>query len=287
MWIPTLYFIWVLLRLLHLSFYVQYYKGYSLFYRIIFTLGYHFLSSVKHWNEWFQKPVFLFAAEVLCGSWYLIKIFNSNRFFVGPDPFWPVKDWISKHLCKFIAKVPNSIQYRKCNKKVSAEKIWINLEYQWAFSFSPPCDLTNYQSSCKNVRSSENDVTQLLIFFNLPPSSFLVQKYVLSSQNPWPLPPRDTLSHLWTTPNLNLWLECRLLESLYPNWSKVTLKESFCFISPNKWHTVASLGIWLWVDFTNMIMCSFYTRRSQKRKNSVELSVSTCTFGIFMHKSCA
>jgi len=41
------------------------------------------------------------------------------------------------------------------------------------------------------------------------------------------------------------------------------------------------------VDYTNMFMHIFYVRRSQKRKNSVKLSLSFCALGIFGHKSCA
>ncbi len=40
------------------------------------------------------------------------------------------------------------------------------------------------------------------------------------------------------------------------------------------------------VDFTNIFMYSFYARSSQKRKNSVKLSVSFYAFGIYERKSC-
>jgi hypothetical protein len=39
------------------------------------------------------------------------------------------------------------------------------------------------------------------------------------------------------------------------------------------------------VNFTNMFMSSFYSRRSQQRKNSVKLSVSFGTFGIWAIQS--
>ncbi len=40
------------------------------------------------------------------------------------------------------------------------------------------------------------------------------------------------------------------------------------------------------VNLTFMFTRSFYTRRSPKRKKTVKLSVSSCTFGICVQKSC-
>jgi len=41
------------------------------------------------------------------------------------------------------------------------------------------------------------------------------------------------------------------------------------------------------LNFTNIFIRSFYSRSSQKRKNSVKSSVSFYAFGIYRRKSCS
>jgi len=40
------------------------------------------------------------------------------------------------------------------------------------------------------------------------------------------------------------------------------------------------------VDFTNMLMYSFYERRSQKLKMTHDLNCHFCAFGIYARQSC-
>jgi len=85
------------------------------------------------------------------------------------------------------------------------------------------------------------------------------------------------------------------------------LRTAFTLVGPKrtKWHwwldcLFAHLGsvyvkaerkllmkLTLGLSFTNTFMYSFYALSSQKRKNSVKLSVSFCAFGIYWRKSCS
>jgi len=65
------------------------------------------------------------------------------------------------------------------------------------------------------------------------------------------------------------------------NEMKVTLTVQFMELLSLKNDDIVAAG----VDFTNILMHSFYTVRSQKCKNSDKLSVSLWAFGICTHKS--